>query len=222
MTNKKIFQYIAGGCFALFALIDLVDNISSGYSFPSYILPITLVAVAVGLFINQPIIAAVGAGAMTVYQLVVTIRNITVMKDVFSIAPKVATLILLFMFGTVLAYALLSLTAILRNKVVGIITGCMRLATFIVQTIQNGKIVGRFLIIAILFIVGSVMMGIVFSKSRESESPQSVGSTVTPTPSAALSPTDSIERISKLKELLDSGIITQEEFDTKKKDMLGL
>jgi len=33
---------------------------------------------------------------------------------------------------------------------------------------------------------------------------------------------DSFEKLKKYKELLDSGIITQEEFDTKKKEILGL
>lgn len=33
---------------------------------------------------------------------------------------------------------------------------------------------------------------------------------------------DSLEKITKLKEMLDNGIITQEEFDTKKKQLLGL
>jgi len=33
---------------------------------------------------------------------------------------------------------------------------------------------------------------------------------------------DNLEDLKKLKELLDSGIITQEEFDVKKKQLLGL
>lgn len=33
---------------------------------------------------------------------------------------------------------------------------------------------------------------------------------------------DNLEKITKLKEMLDNGIITQEEFDTKKKQLLGL
>ncbi len=33
---------------------------------------------------------------------------------------------------------------------------------------------------------------------------------------------DNLEQIKKLKEMLDSGIITQDEFDTKKKQLLGL
>ena len=39
-----------------------------------------------------------------------------------------------------------------------------------------------------------------------------------PTPSV----TSSIDELKKFKDLLDQGIITQEEFDTKKKQILGL
>ena len=33
---------------------------------------------------------------------------------------------------------------------------------------------------------------------------------------------DSIEKVKKLKELLDMGALTQEEFDAKKRELLGL
>ena len=42
------------------------------------------------------------------------------------------------------------------------------------------------------------------------------------TPAPAAVPTSSAEELKKFKELLDSGIITQEEFDAKKKQLLGL
>ena len=35
-------------------------------------------------------------------------------------------------------------------------------------------------------------------------------------------PTDSIDELKRYKELLDTGVITQEEFDAKKKQLLGL
>lgn len=40
--------------------------------------------------------------------------------------------------------------------------------------------------------------------------------------SATVVQSDEMDKIKKLKELLDLGVITQEEFDTKKKDLLGL
>lgn len=44
----------------------------------------------------------------------------------------------------------------------------------------------------------------------------------TPVASSSASKTSSLDEIKKLKELLDIGAITQEEFDTKKKQLLGL
>lgn len=42
----------------------------------------------------------------------------------------------------------------------------------------------------------------------------------TPTPAAPA--TSSVDEIKRYKELLDTGILTQEEFDAKKKQLLGL
>ena len=43
----------------------------------------------------------------------------------------------------------------------------------------------------------------------------------TPTPTAK-APTSSADELKKYKDLLDKGVITQEEFDAKKKQLLGL
>lgn len=43
-----------------------------------------------------------------------------------------------------------------------------------------------------------------------------------PTPPSVASSTSNADELKKFKELLDSGIITQEEFDAKKKQLLGL
>ena len=42
------------------------------------------------------------------------------------------------------------------------------------------------------------------------------------TPIVAEQPTSNLDELKKLKELLDMGIISQEEFDVKKKQLLGL
>ena len=44
----------------------------------------------------------------------------------------------------------------------------------------------------------------------------------TPAPAAPASVSEAADDLLKLKELLDAGILTQEEFDAKKKQLLGL
>ncbi|MCR4806585.1 MAG: SHOCT domain-containing protein [Lachnospiraceae bacterium] len=55
---------------------------------------------------------------------------------------------------------------------------------------------------------------------REYKSGQRKGAAASPAGNA--SGADAIEQVKKLKELLDIGALTQEEFDTKKKELLGL
>lgn len=57
--------------------------------------------------------------------------------------------------------------------------------------------------------------GLLGKKTNEEESPKIETSSATPVD-------DQIETLKKLKDLLDTGIITQEEFDAKKKQIMGL
>lgn len=53
----------------------------------------------------------------------------------------------------------------------------------------------------------------------QSMNPQTAASI---TPKAAMSFDEQIEAVKKLIELMDAGILSQEEFDVKKKDIMGL
>ena len=63
--------------------------------------------------------------------------------------------------------------------------------------------------------VASVTKGLLGIKTSEEESTKSVNN-------IEMSIDDQIEAIKKLKELLDCGILTQEEFDIKKKRIMGI
>ena len=69
------------------------------------------------------------------------------------------------------------------------------------------------------FIKNYKEIGVVLSKkiNERQESTESHASTPAPALQA-----NAIDELKKLKELLDAGIITQEEFDAKKKQLLGL
>lgn len=70
----------------------------------------------------------------------------------------------------------------------------------------------------IVFILAAVLLGIGFDTS-----PNPIPSFLVPASRPANTPeTNQIEQLTKLKDLLDSGIITQEEFDEKKGQILGL
>lgn len=61
---------------------------------------------------------------------------------------------------------------------------------------------------------GAVFLGFAFSELKDKPK----AAAAAPKPSGA---SDTYEKLTHLKELLDKGIITQEEFDAKKKDILG-
>ena len=60
--------------------------------------------------------------------------------------------------------------------------------------------------------MGKVLAELINKKQKNTES----------TATVSQAPKDSLDELVKLKSLLDAGIITQEEFDAKKKQLLGL
>ena len=69
-----------------------------------------------------------------------------------------------------------------------------------------------------------MLMGAAIASSRSKKAGQQTPAspqTTTPPPQAGLSP-DITKQLTDLKGLLDSGILTQEEFDSKKKQILAL
>ena len=89
-------------------------------------------------------------------------------------------------------------------------------AVYLVIFIINGWFTFINVVICLLRIIGGVLFGFAFATEKKPALAKT--SNV-----AATADTEStIEKLTKLKSLLDSGIITQEEFDEKKKQMLGL
>ena len=77
-------------------------------------------------------------------------------------------------------------------------------------------IFGRFVLLLIL--LGALGLIIALNKPKKDE-PANINTTVTV---SALPETTDVDRLKGYKELLDSGAITQEEYEQKKKEILGL
>ena len=67
------------------------------------------------------------------------------------------------------------------------------------------------------YVINAILSGIAFSNKAESNS-KATSQVI----SQRVVESSNAERLIKLKELLDRGIITQEEFDAKKKEILNL
>ena len=66
------------------------------------------------------------------------------------------------------------------------------------------------------------LMDIIYPGAEEVYDPEEVVDSVADTPAQAVPVVDAVEEIKKYKELLDSGIITEEEFAAKKRQLMGI
>lgn len=211
MGNKKVFLYIAGGCFAVVALFELLKAVTSYFfSFTDIIGPISYMLVAVGLFLGQTTISTIGSGVLTIY----TLYDIVKTNRILGELPTdyiVYTIIL------AASCALLILTVLLKNSsmITGILSATARVICLITTIVWQGRITVSNIVPAILFAVGVILIGL----SRNAKELRDATKNIAPEKTKA---TNNIEKITKLKGLLDSGAITQEEYDAKKKQLLGL
>ena len=68
---------------------------------------------------------------------------------------------------------------------------------------------------ALLFIVGTVLLGIAFHEKREKTNAKAPRGVVSPDMA------EKIEQLISLKDLLDKGVLTQQEFEEKKQQIIG-
>ena len=242
MKGNKVIRILAGLCFLALAVLiyytdsDLqyvVTNKYRSYSslFQGDILPALaryaapyagFLIIAVGLFANQPGISVVGSVILALQQFY--ILNISYNGDGY-----------IFAFGF-LSCVLLILTLLIRNG--SVITGFLSGVACVVSLgmVINFKVRHVYRIIwtnnrmwpnnrsfdllwPILmtapFVLGAIMTGIAYNKGSKPKTSAAI------TAPGRSSVSDSIGQLTKLKEMLDKGYITQEEYEIKKKKILG-
>ena len=102
-----------------------------------------------------------------------------------------------------------------KNKVCSFLSAGCYIGTVAAHFFMEGIRVGIDIIaFAVVSAIGVILLGPVFSNEQEKKNAHKSGSI------SFTSGTSEIEKISRLKDLLDRGIITQEEFDAKKKDLI--
>ena len=85
-----------------------------------------------------------------------------------------------------------------------------------------GYIGGSLIMLIGTYMLGASLKGFEKKKAKGAEAPDTAATAYPTAPTANKSNEDAIAMLSKYKALLDSGAITQEEFDAKKKQLLGL
>ena len=224
--NNSSLRYVAGACFgidAILIIINLVQNAQNGYSFNAWAL-LTLVGavlIAIAMFASIPMVIADGGGVSAVS----SARTLISYLGNMDYVPKryfIAALILLVVWILIIVSGVNKKS----GKTLAMIAGALLALRFFVIIIGNKLDYGSFGLNArgflsyLVLIVGAFMIGLA------SESLPSDGKVVVKTSATAgtnaTSAESQVEKLTKLKTLLDSGVISQEEFDAKKKQILGL
>lgn len=205
--KNDIIRYCAGAAFALQA----ISWLRSGLYISAVLIALCYVAIGASFFVKKPVLATVG---QVVYLLPLAISFLTALVDGdFSWMVETGQYWeLIQMFLTLAAEIIFLVLAITRKKQLGIaaavICGIGYLGNILL--LHSSPTVGM-----ILSLAGYVLAGFAFEAMPSKASAKALGATQS---SAA----DKIQRMENLQNLLEKGIITQEEFDEKKKQLLGV
>lgn len=215
--TKTPFRYIAGGCFAASAIIYLINNCLRHHIFNFYYISLILAfaAIAVGLFLSVPMVSAAGSVLFLISRVVILFRNV----KYFITNPDFFNYSSFFLTGAFALFALFALLLLISclnrcsAKITGIIAAVFRFIPAI-YIFSFGRSLWD-IVLLLLECAGAVFLGFAFSGLKDKPK---VLAAAAPQASGV---TDTYEKLTHLKELLDKGVITQEEFDAKKKDILG-
>lgn len=221
--TKIPFRYIAGGCFAACALFYFIDSIyyQNLFNFYSLSLILSFAAIAVGLFLSIPMLSTAGSVLLLIYQAVVLFNDVkyNMAYGIFTFDAPVSFYdcagffisVLFFLFSLFIFISCLSQRS---AKNTGIIAAAVRILILILYKYWYWRLTPQDVVLMLLECAGAVFLGFAFGKLKDKPK----AAAVAPKPSGV---SDIYEKLTHLKELLDKGIITQEDFDAKKRDILG-
>ena len=215
--NKNTFKYIAGACFAVLVVLSGISMILNGFYFWNLFPLIGAALIAVSMFVSVPALTAIGSALYGVGAIRTLILYIGYLQD--SRFPKrffIPAILFLVMWVLLLVAGINPKSTKKLGIAAGIIATVRFLFSLISNLIASGSLGLTFTDLAL--IVGALMIGLSASDNTGKEIPAIATSK---TAVVEKNSENQIDRLTKLKSLLDSGVLTQEEFDQKKKQILG-
>lgn len=223
MKNRNCFQYIAGACFLIACVLEgiscfqlqIFSNAYMSFAWRIEVLApfIGPAVIALGLFICVPLVSAIGSGIMAMGP---------IMRLFFTILGRIRGIsdvsFLRLADFLVMAYCILLIIAFWKTKkakLLGMIAAGTVLAHLLIDYCSFGGFSPRLIIENIALLLGAIMVA--FASVAKPMRAKKKALTVN-----ASSASDRLERLEKLKNLLDNGAITQAEFDEKKKQILNI
>ena len=243
MTKQKnIRRYIAAACFAgvaVISVISLITIISNNISYDT-VSPIFSVLniigcalIAVSTFASVPVLTAVGGGLAllnAVRSLISSIKLVALDFNYLSIALFNISLVAF----QVVFFILIIIAGLNKKsaKVLGItaasVYGVRLLVYIIYRLINYGDIsMGLTAWLHYLFmILGAVMLGLAHYDIQSGSSQAYAAAAKRPgaqvSDAELFSGNSQLDQLGKAKMMLDAGVISKEEFDARKRDILGL
>lgn len=222
--DLRIIRYLAGAIFLALALISflytypvLFASASSAYAAYSstyvigYIVSaVGAIMIAVSMFLGIRQVFMAGAGFQAVSCLINALNSPKNIVNIFS-------LVLLLLSYALIAFAVQDKKNASKYEIVCVVL-------FLVGSIGNQIAFVRdtVSIIGALKNFVSIASPILLACIVFENTPQAQTTKMVKQPAKTAKSNDRIEELTKLKDLLDTGVITQEEFDAKKKQILGV
>ena len=226
ISNKQILRYLTGVCFMLCALAFLINNIiNNNFSIVVFLNIAGLILFSLSLFMSYPYLPALGSCLCLISSVISWMPRIL---DFIYILPNIDIYLsakpLLFSFLSWLVpfiafYWLCILIASLNHKYAKpfyITARLLLVCRFIVIAMAHSKF-NVFGYIYIIFILASFLLAFSYEKASAANSKFKIEPKEMPRNTA-----EQLTKLENLKNLLDSGIITAEEFESKKKQILNL
>lgn len=207
--NLKVIRYLAGAMFIAVALTWIPSVLSywgSGFIwlFMSILGLAGVLLSALSMFSGTYSLFAVGVGMLALQNLI-SLRGVTICRNIFLL----------------IAYILLAVAVLQKKKagVIGIISAFLFIISdLIFQIIVNDNWWGIFYSVesSACEAAGAFLACLVVQNTPQAQT-ANVKQAM-----AAIKTDNRIEELTKLKDLLDTGVITQEEFDAKKQQLLQI
>lgn len=220
MEKKSGLRYVAGVVYVVYAILNIIELVQNGFWIWTFLSVVGAVLVAAGLFIALPVLSAIGSGVCGIGPVRMLIVYLSFSVD--SWFPK-RYIFIAFLF---VAFWILLVIACLKTenaKQLGIVAGVVAIVRLLAIFIMDGLYQFTFMGVLwqVIIIVGAILLGFAYTGVQNKNITALSANTAQRTKSVA-SVENQIERLINLKSLLDSGVITQEEFDAKKKQILEL
>lgn len=211
---KTTIKYFAGVCFGILAVLSLINLVES-HSIEDLVLTACYILVMISLFLSMRMLSMIGCGLLAFQRLLFIIKH---GKGMIAAGYSSS---FVFIWGIFAVYFILLLIASINfkaSKAFGIAASILAFTIFVFLKIKGLRLSPTSHLLYLLYILGAFLLGMAFDGKNEYPSENKVTNKQA-NPGVIESNT---ERLLKLKELLDRGIITREEFDAKKKEILGL